>query len=171
VSDLARQDGDAVLPAALAAEVILLCRERGLTIATAESLTGGLVCGELTAVPGASVAVRGAVVAYATDRKAALLQVPDALLADRGAVDGDVARAMAVGVRRAMLAEIGVATTGVAGPEPQDGKTVGTVFIAVSGPATDVVEELHLSGDRAQIRAETVQAALRLCRDVLRQSS
>lgn len=154
----------------LATEVILLCRQQGLRIATAESLTGGLVCAALTAVPGASMALTGGVVTYATDRKAAVLDVPDHLLDERGAVDGDVVRAMADGVRLVMAADVGLATTGVAGPEPQDGKPVGTVFIAALGPGFERVEELSLDGDRAQIREATVAAVLRLCRDELRQT-
>ncbi len=157
----------AVVPQAVAAEVVLLCRERGLSAATAESLTGGLVCAALTAVPGASAVVRGGVIAYATDRKAEVLGVPADLLAERGAVDGDVALAMARGVRRVMVCEVGLATTGVAGPDPQDGKDVGTVFVAVSAPATERVVALSLDGDRAQIRDASVLAALSLCRDTL----
>lgn len=160
-----------VLARAVGAEVVLLCRERGLTLATAESLTGGLVCAALTAAPGASVAVRGAVVAYATDRKGAILGVPEDLLAERGAVDSEVALAMARGIRTVMMTELGVATTGVAGPEPQDGKPVGTVFVAVSGPATERVLELSLDGERAQIREDSVVAALTLCRDTLVETS
>ena len=159
--------GDSAGGEVLAAEVIRMCRERGLTLATAESLTGGLVCGALTSVPGSSHVVRGAVVAYATDRKSAVLGVPAGLLAERGAVDGDVARAMAEGVRRVMVADVGLATTGVAGPDPQDGHPVGTVFVAVSGPGLEVVERLTLSGDRAMVRAATVCAVLEHCRDAL----
>ena len=154
----------------LATEVVLLCRQQGLRIGTAESLTGGLLCAALTAVPGASVAVMGAVVAYSTDRKSAVLGVPADLLEERGAVDGDVVRAMAAGVQTVMAADVGLATTGVAGPEPQDGKPVGTVFIAVVGPGVERVEELRLDGGRSQIRADTVEAVLRLCRDELRQT-
>ena len=150
-----------------AVEVVRICRERGLTVATAESLTGGLVCAALTSVPGASLVVRGGIVAYATDLKAAALGVPADLLAARGAVDGDVARAMAAGVRRVMGADVGLATTGVAGPDPQDGQPVGTVFVAVSGSGVDVVERLALAGDRAEIRAASVEAVLARCRDAL----
>ncbi|MFN2319513.1 MAG: CinA family protein [Dermatophilaceae bacterium] len=156
---------------ALAAEVIHGCRDRGLTIATAESLTGGLVCGALTSVPGASLVVRGAVVAYATDRKATVLGVPEMLLAERGAVDADVARAMAEGVRGVMAADIGLATTGVAGPDPQDGHPVGTVFVAVSAPGIDLVERRELTGDRAAIREATVAAVLAQCLDALNRLS
>lgn len=147
----------------LAGEVISACRDLGLTLATAESLTGGLVCGALTSVPGSSLVVRGGVVAYATDRKSALLGVSADLLAERGAVDADVASAMAEGVRGVMVADVGVATTGVAGPDPQDGHDVGTVFVAVSGPGVARVERLALDGDRAEIREAAVDAALRLC--------
>jgi nicotinamide-nucleotide amidase len=167
------EPGDRTVPPdadALAADVIQSCRERGLTIATAESLTGGLVCAALTSVPGASLVVRGAVVAYATDLKSAVLGVPDDLLAERGAVDGDVVRAMAEGVRRVMDADIGLATTGVAGPEPQDGHRVGTVFLAVSGPGFDEVERLQLSGDRAAVRDATVGAVLSRCRHAVSRS-
>jgi nicotinamide-nucleotide amidase len=153
--------------AVLAVEVVRLCRERGLTLATAESVTGGLVCAALTSVPGASLVVRGAVVAYATDRKSAVLGVPDDLLAERGAVDIDVARAMAEGARRVMAADLGLATTGVAGPDPQEGHAVGTVLVAVSGPGIAEQERLQLSGDRAAVREATVEAVLARCRDAL----
>lgn len=117
-----------------AARVLLRLQERGETLAVAESLTGGLVAAELTSVPGASQAFRGSVTAYATSLKRDVLGVDGALLAERGAVDPAVARSMAAGVRRVLGADWGISTTGVAGPEPQDGKPVGTVFIAVSGP-------------------------------------
>ena len=104
----------------------------GLTVAVAESLTGGSVVEALVRVPGASACVRGGVVAYATDLKATLLGVPADLLAERGPVDPDVAAAMADGVRRRLGADLGVATTGVAGPEPQGGRPVGTFYVAVA---------------------------------------
>ncbi|MER6047001.1 nicotinamide-nucleotide amidohydrolase family protein [Streptomyces sp. NPDC001793] len=136
---------------------------RGQSLAVAESLTGGLVAGELTAVPGASRVVRGAVTAYATDVKRELLGVDGALLADRGAVDGEVARQMAGGVRRVLGADWGIATTGVAGPEPQDGQPVGTVYVAVQGPdGAGQVRRLALAGDRERIRRDSVQAVLAL---------
>ncbi len=146
-----------------AALVLARLAERGWSIATAESLTGGLVAARITSVPGASLHMRGGVVAYATDLKRDVLGVPGALLADRGAVDPDVAQAMADGIRRVAGADVGVATTGVAGPDPQDGKPVGTVFIAVSTPAGGAVEALSLSGTRRNIRDATVDAALALC--------
>lgn len=134
----------------------------GRTVATAESLTGGLVCAALTDVPGASAVVRGSVVAYATELKAKVLGVDAGLLAAGGAVQAEVARQMASGVCRLLGADVGVATTGVAGPDPQDGHRVGTVFVAVAADGQVVVRELSLVGDRATIRALTVDAALEL---------
>ncbi|MFC5724709.1 CinA family protein [Streptomyces gamaensis] len=146
-----------------AAGVLAALTGRGQTVAVAESLTGGLVAAGLTAVPGASKAVRGSVTAYATDVKRAVLGVDAALLAARGAVDADVARQMAGGVRALLGADWGVATTGVAGPEPQDGKAVGTVFVAVAGPDGHTsVRELAQSGDREAVRTASARAALEL---------
>ncbi|KUJ68566.1 damage-inducible protein CinA [Streptomyces albus subsp. albus] len=136
---------------------------RGQTVAVAESLTGGLVAAELTAVPGASRSFRGSVTAYATELKRELLGVDAALLDRRGAVDAEVAGQMARGVRRVLGADWGVATTGVAGPTEQDGKPVGTVYVAVRGPGdAGSVAELRLDGDRAGIRAGSARAALEL---------
>lgn len=134
----------------------------GMTIGTAESLTGGLVAAALTTVPGSSAVVRGGVVAYAADLKASLLSVPGDLLDRVGAVHPDVALAMASGARNRLRAAVGVATTGVAGPDPADGQPVGTVHIAVSTPRRSVHEALTLSGDRAEIRRATVCRALGL---------
>ncbi len=117
-----------------AAEVVRLLTVRGGTLAVAESLTGGLVAAEITSVPGASKVFRGSVTAYATELKHRLLGVDASLLAARGAVNPQVAAQMAVGVRKALGADWGLATTGVAGPDPQDGQPVGTVFVAVDGP-------------------------------------
>lgn len=146
-----------------AARVLRRLQERGETLAVAESLTGGLVAAELTSVPGASRAFRGSVTAYATSLKRDVLGVDGALLAERGAVDADVAGAMAAGVRRVLGADWGVSTTGVAGPDAQDGKPVGTVFVAVSGPGgVQNVAELRLNGGRADIRKESVRSLLEL---------
>jgi PncC family amidohydrolase len=147
---------------ALSQEVIDLLRARGGTIAVAESLTGGMVAAALTAIPGASAAFRGGVVAYATDLKAALLGVPAALLQLHGAVHPDVAGAMADGVRSRLGTTVGAATTGVAGPDPQDGQPVGTVYIAVSAAGGTAVRSLALSGGRQQIREATVERLLGL---------
>ncbi|MER6533302.1 CinA family protein [Streptomyces sp. 900105755] len=153
-----------------AAQLVRLLTVRGQTLAVAESLTGGLVAAEITTVPGASKAFRGSVTAYATELKHELLGVDATLLAQRGAVDPQVAAQMAAGVRRALGADWGLATTGVAGPEPQDGQPVGTVFVAVDGPfgprsgsaAGGKVEALRLNGDRAEIRRESVRSVLAL---------
>jgi nicotinamide-nucleotide amidase len=155
--------------AALAEEAIGLLIARGETISTAESLTGGLVAAALTSVPGASAAFRGGVVAYAPDLKAAVLGVPDDLLEQHGAVHPAVAEAMAEGARARMWTTVGVATTGVAGPDPAEGKPVGTVFIAVAGPGGTVSRELALSGDRDSIRRDTVESALNLLAGSLRE--
>lgn len=149
-----------------AAELLTALGGRGWSLAVAESLTGGAVCDELVAVPGASQVLRGGVVAYATAVKASVLGVDPTLLASRGAVDPDVALAMARGVRRLLEADVGVATTGVAGPEPQDGAEVGTVFVATVTPTQARVRRLRLDGDRAQIRAGAVEAALALVREL-----
>ncbi len=150
-----------------AASVLEALARRGWTIAVAESLTGGLVVSTLVDVPGASAVVRGGVVAYATEIKHTLLDVDATLLAREGAVHPDVAREMAEGVRRRLGADVGLATTGVAGPDPQDGRTVGTVFIAVATPDGGRVEELSLEGGRARIRAQAAEAALRLALDIV----
>jgi len=139
----ASRDRDPAVPAVPeAADVVAVLRRRGETLACAESLTGGLVSAAVTDVPGASAVLRGGVVSYATDVKAGVLGVDRALLAHVGAVDADVARQMAKAVRRVMGSDWGVATTGVAGPDPQDGAAVGTVFVAVAG----------LQGARAPLR-------------------
>ncbi|MDH6701126.1 CinA family protein [Streptomyces griseoviridis] len=153
-----------------AADVVRLLTVRGWTLAVAESLTGGLVAADLTSVPGASRAFRGSVTAYATDLKQRLLDVDATLLAQRGAVDAQVAAQMAAGVRTALGADWGIATTGVAGPDAQDGQPVGTVFVAVAGPTgTDSgsagggkVAALRLNGDRTEIRKESVRSVLGL---------
>lgn len=150
-----------------AGELLARCAERGWTLGVAESLTGGLVVAELVAVPGASAVLRGGIVAYATDLKHDLLGVPADLLAARGAVDPDVALRMAQGVRRTVRSDVGLATTGVAGPEPQDGNAPGLVFVAVSTPERDEVRRLDASGDRPTIRAAAVEDVLSLARDVL----
>jgi nicotinamide-nucleotide amidase len=151
-----------------ASEVLLALGEAGATLAVAESLTGGLLAAEFVAVPGASRVFRGSVTAYATEIKASVLGVDAGLLAAHGAVDPQVAGQMAEGVRRLMGADYGVATTGVAGPEPQDGQPVGTVHLAVAGPGGVSTTSLRLSAGRATIRRRTVEAALELLGDAVR---
>ncbi|HEY1916096.1 MAG TPA: CinA family protein [Streptosporangiaceae bacterium] len=135
---------------------------RGQTVAVAESLTGGLLAAALVEIPGASAVFRGGIVAYATDLKATLLGVPQALLARHGAVHPDVAAAMAQGVAARLDATFGLATTGVAGPDPQDGQPVGTVHIAVSGNLGVTPRTCAFAGDRDSIRRQSVLAALLL---------
>ena len=151
----------------LAIAIIAEAARRGLDLAVAESLTGGDVVSSLVAVPGASAVLRGGVVAYSTAIKASVLGVDRALLAREGAVDPDVAVAMARGVRTVLAVDgmptaIGVATTGVAGPDRQDGRPVGLVYVAVVDDNGEVAQEHRFSGDRAQIRAFATRAALAL---------
>ncbi|MFM5904763.1 MAG: CinA family protein [Micrococcales bacterium] len=161
------------LPAAAASEaaaVLQAATNRGLKLAVAESLTGGLVSAELAAVPGASNVLLGAVVAYQNAVKQSALGVPQDSLDRFGAVSGQVALEMAKGARVRFAGHcgitdelvVGLATTGVAGPDAIEGKAVGTVFIALSSFAGDRVVELKLSGSREQIRQGTVGAALKL---------
>lgn len=147
-----------------ARDLVGLLRRSGLTLAVAESLTGGAVTAAIVDVPGASTCLRGGVIAYATDLKATLLGVDAALLAEHGAVHPDVALAMAVGVRERLGADFGLATTGVAGPEPQDGALPGTFHVAVAGPAdAEVVSSAPgESVGRAAVRAAARDAALAL---------
>ncbi|HEX5858172.1 MAG TPA: nicotinamide-nucleotide amidohydrolase family protein [Microbacterium sp.] len=140
---------------------------RGWSIGVAESLTGGLVVEALVAVPGASAVVHGGIVAYATPVKASLLGVDAALLDAHGAVHPEVARQMADGARRALAvggreADVGLSTTGIAGPDSPDGQPVGTVFIGVATPHGTAVTALHLHGTRDSIRSETARRAIGL---------
>ncbi len=157
-TSLEGQVGDDVDVVALHARL----RQAAATVAVAESLTGGLVTAALTEVAGASATVRGGLVVYATDLKATLAGVPEALLAERGAVDADVALELARGARARLRATVGLGLTGVAGPEPQDGRAVGTVFAALSGPDAETVAERRFSGERGQIRTLAVRLALQL---------
>lgn len=164
-----------------AAQVVTVLRARGETVATAESLTGGLLGATITGVPGASVVYRGGLIPYATELKATLVGVPPAILAEDGPVAASTAAQLAEGAARVCGANWGLATTGVAGPDSQDGHPVGQVFIAVArclvGELTEVrelrltevrelrlteVRELSLMGDREAIRTQTVAAVLAL---------
>ncbi len=146
--------------APVAAAVVDTLRRGGGTVATAESLTGGLLCSALICVPGASEVVRGGVVAYAADVKVSVLGVDGGVVERHGTVAAETAAAMAVAARDRFDATWGVSTTGVAGPDRSEGKDVGTVFVAVAGPDGVSATALSLSGDRARIRAETVAQAL-----------
>jgi nicotinamide-nucleotide amidase len=158
---------DAAVSARVAA-LIKALRARGETLAVAESLTGGLLAATIVDVPGASRVFRGGLIVYATDLKATLAGVPAELLVARGPVDPDVAIGLARGARERCQADWGVATTGVAGPEPQGRAAVGTVFVAASGPAHPAeVRAKALTGSRWEIRAAAVTAALDLLAEVL----
>lgn len=160
LGDCVYGEGTEKLPAVVARLLV----ERGATLAVAESLTGGQLAAVLVSVPGVSAAFRGSVTAYATDVKSGLLGVDAALLAAEGAVHPRVAQEMAEGVRSRLSGTYGVATTGVAGPDPQDGRPVGEVHIAVSGPEGTVVVSPSFSGDRERIRTLAVVRALELLR-------
>lgn len=143
----------------------------GQTVACAESLTAGMVTARIADVPGASTVLRGGVVAYAAEAKVALLGVPAALIAQVGTVDEQVARTMAEVVRKSFAATWGLATTGIAGPGPAEGKPAGTVWIAASGPAGTATRRLTLQGDRAEVRAASVTAVLHLLAELLAEQS
>jgi len=149
------------------AMLVLELARRGQTVAAAESLTGGLLCATLVDVPGASLVLRGGLVVYATDLKTSLAGVSAELLERQGPVDPDVALALARGARERCGADWGLAATGVAGPDPQDGIEVGTVYVAVADIADAQVRRLKLDGDREAIRAAAVAAALDLLRQRL----
>jgi nicotinamide-nucleotide amidase len=162
---------DAAVPDATA-ELIAELTARHLKIGVAESLTGGLLAAELIRIPGASAVVNGGIVAYDTELKRTLLGVDGGILNVHGAVHSDVAIQMAVGVRTAVAvggvrADVGVATTGAAGPDPQDGQAPGTVFIGLSMGTGAWVVSLQLQGDRASIREQTVDRAVEAVRDLL----
>ena len=151
--------------------VLAACRLRGLSLAAAESCTGGLVAARLTSVPGSSDVFRGGVVAYADGVKQGELGVPEELLARHGAVSAETAAAMAAGARERLGAEVAVAVTGIAGPgggTPE--KPVGLVYLHAEGPGGPVGRELNLPGDRAAVRGRATAAALHLVRTLLTQS-
>jgi nicotinamide-nucleotide amidase len=153
----------------LAQAVLARLTSRGETLATAESLTGGLIGELITGVPGASASYLGGVIAYATRLKATLAGVPDAVLATDGPVAESTARAMASGVAARCGADWGLAVTGVAGPDSQDGHVPGEVYVALVWRAGEkIIEERHeLTGDRAGIRRQTAEIALRLLAEAL----
>jgi nicotinamide-nucleotide amidase len=154
------------------AEIVLaLARDRGYTLATAESCTGGLVAGRLTAIPGSSDVFRGAVVAYADDVKAAELGVPQPMLREYGAVSPETAQAMAAGARTRLTADVAVSVTGIAGPDGgSEEKPVGLVYLHVAGPDGEEARRIDLPGDRDMIRGRATTAALHLLRRHLTQN-
>lgn len=156
--------------ARLVAELI----RRGWTLGVAESLTGGGLAAEIVTVPGVSATLLGGVVAYATPVKATLLGVDAALLAAQGPVHPEVAAQMAIGVRAAVQvegrpADVGISTTGVAGPDSPDGQPVGTVHVGVATPDGVRSHLFRFDGDRAAVRAQTVDAAIAKAIDAIRE--
>lgn len=150
---------------AAAAGIVEELRSRGLTIAAAESLTGGLLVAALVAIPGASRVVRGGLVAYSSDLKRSLLGVRPELLNEFGPVHPDVARQMAIGVRALLAvdsraADVGISTTGVAGPGPQGAHPAGTAFVGLSMGSETRVIALSLRGSRETIRSAVVSESL-----------
>jgi nicotinamide-nucleotide amidase len=151
--------------------VVDLLRDRGLTFATAESCTGGLVAARVTEVPGSSDVFLGSIVAYANEVKEARLGVPAEVLADHGAVSAETAAAMAAGARDALGADVAVSVTGVAGPGGgTDEKPVGLVYLHAVGPDGELARQLDFPGDRETIRVRAAVAALHLVRRLVTKS-
>lgn len=144
----------------LAADLTQALEARAESVSTAESLTGGLLCAYLTAAPGASATVRGGVVAYMTEVKSSVLGVDEGLLREHGAVSAPTAISLARNARRLFGSTWAMATTGVAGPTEQEGKAVGTVYVAAAGPDAAAVVHLQLNGDRVRIREQSCAAAI-----------
>lgn len=142
--------------------VLRALTDRGETLATAESLTGGRVAALLTAVPGSSAVFLGGVVSYAAAVKTEVLGVPDEVIADHGVVSRACALAMASGAQRLLGATYAVSTTGVAGPGPNDGMAAGTVWIGVAGPGVSSAQMVHLAGDRGQVQDQAARRAMEL---------
>ena len=166
--------GDAVYGedgADLAAEVLALCRARGLTIGVAESCTGGLLGARLTAIPGSSDVVRGGVIAYDDSVKGSILGVPAGVIRAHGAVSEPVVRAMAAGIRTAIGVDAALAITGIAGPGGGTGeKPVGTVWIALDFRSEVQSRRFVMVGDRGEIRHRSAQAAMEMLRRTLMSS-
>ena len=155
-----------------AATVLTALKRRGWTLGVAESLTGGALCAEIVSVSGASAVLLGGGVAYATPVKATVLGVDADLLAAHGPVHAEVAAQMADGVRRAVSvadrpADVGISTTGIAGPDSPDGQPVGTVHVGIATPDATLTRAFLFEGDRASIRSQTVVAALDTLLDLL----
>lgn len=150
-----------------AAGLVSALKSRGWTVATAESLTAGLLAATIADVPGASSVLRGGLVVYATDLKHVLADVPEEVLAAHGAVSAETACALAAGAAARCGASVGIGLTGVAGPGGQEGRPVGTVFVGVSVPGRQPwAERLALAGDRGRIRVAACVAAMEMVTEV-----
>ncbi|WP_396932189.1 CinA family protein [Mycolicibacterium sp.] len=150
--------------------LVALLTARGDTVATAESLTAGLLAATLAGVPGASAVLSGGLVTYTVDTKIALAGVSRELLDDVGPVAAPTAAALAEGARERCAATWGVGLTGVAGPDPHGGHPVGTVFIGLAGPGTTEVAELRLDGSRWDIRLAAVHEAIERLHDLVKRT-
>jgi nicotinamide-nucleotide amidase len=159
-ADLVMAEAEIPETRAMASTLVATLQVRGHTLATAESITGGLLAGIVTGVPGASAVFLGGVVSYATEVKQDLLNIPDDVVQTDGVVSARCAEAMASGVRDLIGSTYAISTTGVAGPEPQEGKPVGTVYVGLAGPDWSRSVPLRLEGDRAEIRESTCAAAI-----------
>jgi len=147
--------------------ILSMLTDRGWTVATGESVTAGQVCAALADVPGASTALRGGIVAYQSEVKHRVLGIPQEVIA-AGLVTADVAIGLAVGARQALRADVGIGTTGAAGPSPHDGAEPGTAWVAVALPGGEPRADLvRLTGDRSDVRAGTTHAALALAAEAL----
>lgn len=155
----------------LAQACLALLEGQGETLATAESLTAGLIASELAEVPGASAVLRGGLVAYATEVKSSVLGIDADLIAREGVVSRACAEVMATRALVLFGSDWAVSATGVAGPTQQDTQPVGLVYVAVAGPGILRSEELHLKAFRQEIRADTVSAALSLLHTLVRAAS
>lgn len=150
-------------------QIVAQLTQKNLTIATAESLTAGMLSSAIADVPGASAVLQGGIVAYNNTVKHRLLDVSADTLASRGAVDAETAREMARGARERFNADLGIATTGVAGPDPSEGKAVGIVFIALASAEETSAKLLRFDGSRDHIRRSSVAASLQLVAEWLEQ--
>lgn len=154
---------------ASALRLVHVLADAGLTVATCESLTGGLVGATITSIPGASAVFRGGLITYASDLKAALAGVDAQWIVEHGVVNDTTARQMATGCAHTCQADLGLACTGVAGPDRQDGQRPGTVHIAVAHDAQVFTRQLSLSGERKAVRLGTVSALLEFTCHVIRE--
>ncbi len=144
----------------IAQEAVALLQARGLTVGTCESLTGGMICSTLVDVPGASKVVRGGLITYQTDMKTLLADVDAALIADKGVVSGEVARAMAAGARARLGVDVAVSATGMASPGDENDPPAGTVYVGLASEKGVRAIALHLTGSRQEIRHQTVEQAI-----------
>ena len=148
----------------LAARLVMACRARNLTVATAESCTGGLIAGAITEIPGSSAMFSAGFVTYSNAAKSSMLGVPPGLIASVGAVSEAVARRMAIGARKSAGVDLAVSVTGIAGPDGGSAdKPVGTVWFGVAGPDGEVITVCKMfDGNRDEVRAASVIYGLEL---------